>query len=168
MIDTVGGIEYRTFHIFLFSDPYLAWNIWFEAPSLLPAKWQCQKSPSEGNYIEKCLISEHFIFPSWEENHTFFHKIHILFLLDNQVNFILNTIIWCKFWRKMFFYLCKYSYKANMWIFTWKSKHKNIFREEKGKKRKNEAINVSKFSFLMIFIQILIEKPSLLLKLCLY
>ena len=70
--DTVGGIEYRTLHIFLFSDPSLGWNIWFEAPSLLPAKWQCQNSPSEGNFIEKCLISEHFIIPSLEEKSSIF------------------------------------------------------------------------------------------------
>lgn len=70
--NTVGGIEYRTFHIFFFSDPYLVWNIWFEAPSLLPAKWQCQNSHSEGNFIKKCLISEHFIIPSWEEKSSIF------------------------------------------------------------------------------------------------
>jgi len=54
--------------------PLLAWNIWFEAPSLLPAKWQCQNSPSKGNFIEKCLISEHCIILSLEEkqDRTFF------------------------------------------------------------------------------------------------
>ena len=64
---TIGGTECCTFLIFLFSYPYLAWNIWFEAPSLLPAKWQCQNSPSEGNFIKKCLSFECFIIPSWEE-----------------------------------------------------------------------------------------------------
>ena len=54
----------------------------------------------------------------------------------NQFYFILNTIIWCKFWRKMFLYLCKYSYKANMWIFTWNSKHTSSFWKEKFGKRK--------------------------------
>ena len=72
LVNTVGGMEYRTFHIFLFSDPYLAWNIWFEDPSLLPAKWECQNSPADGNYIEKCLISEQFIIPSWEEKSSIF------------------------------------------------------------------------------------------------
>ena len=69
---TVGGIEYRTFYIFLFSDPYLAWKIWFEAPSLLPAKWKYQNSPTEGNYIEKCLICEHLIILSWKEKSSIF------------------------------------------------------------------------------------------------
>ena len=60
------------FSHFLVFWPLLAWNIWFEAPSLLPAKWQCQNSPSEGNFIEKCFISEHFIIPSLEEKSSIF------------------------------------------------------------------------------------------------
>ena len=88
----------------------------------------------DGNSIEKCLISEHFIIPSWEEKSSIFSLNMYPIFLDNQVYFILNTIIWSKFCRKMFLYLCKYSYKANMWIFTWNSKHTNIFCKEKGKK----------------------------------
>ena len=87
-------------------------------------------------WLKNALFLSILSFQVEKKNHPFFHRIYILFLLDNQVNFILNTIIWCKFWRKMFFYLCKYSYKANMWIFTWKSKQNNIFLKEKGKKRK--------------------------------
>ena len=44
--------------------------------------------------------------------------------------------MWCKFWRKMFLYLWKYSYKAYKWIFNWNSKHTNSFWKEKCKKRK--------------------------------
>ena len=66
--------ECHTFEIFLFSDPNLAWNIWFEYPFLLPVKWQCQNSPSEENFIEKYLIFEHCIFPRWEEKTSIFSK----------------------------------------------------------------------------------------------
>ena len=71
-----------------------------------------------------------------KKNHSFFHRMCILFLLDNQVFFILSTIKWSKFWRKVFLYLYKYSYEANMWIFSWNSKHTNSFWKEKGKRRK--------------------------------
>ena len=71
-----------------------------------------------------------------KKNQLFFHRMCTLFLLDNQVYFILSTIIWCKFWRKMFLYLGKYSYKLYKWIFTWNSKLTNSFWKEKCKKRK--------------------------------
>ena len=123
-------------HFLFFLTPLWPETSGLRLPVNYQQKWKCQNSPSEGKFIEKCLISEHFIIPSWEEKSSIFSLNMYPIFLDNQVYFILNTIIWSKFCRKMFLYLCKYSYKANMWIFTWNSKHTNSFWKEKGKKRK--------------------------------
>ena len=57
-------------------------------------------------------------------------------------------------------YLCKYSYKAKCGFLLQNLSIKTSFGKKRVKKE-NEAINVSKLPFFTIFMQILIEKPSL-------
>ena len=76
-------------------------------------------------WLKNAIFLSILSFQVEKKNQLFFYRMCTLFLLDNQVCFIL----------------------ANMWIFTWKSKHKNIFGKEKGKRRKwsNQCLQVALF-----------------------
>ena len=103
-------------------------------------------------WLKNALFLSILSFQVEKKNQLFFHRMCTLFLLDNQVYFILTTIMWCKFWRKIFLHLWKYSYEAYKWIFTWNSKHTNSLWKGKCKKRKmkesmSQSCPFSWFSF---------------------
>ena len=82
---TVGGTKRRTFHICLFSGPY-----WPETSGLrLPVYYQ--QSDNAKTHLQKEITLKNALFLSIlsfqveKKNHPFFHRMCILFIVENQV-----------------------------------------------------------------------------------
>ena len=80
----LGGIEYGTFIIFLFFAP-----IWPETSGLrLPVS--CQQNDNAKTHLQKEISLKNALFLSIlpfkvkEKKHPFFHRISILFIVENQ------------------------------------------------------------------------------------